>query len=153
MPLAGPDSLTRSQVARLTGTSGETIRYYEKVGLLPAPERADNGYRHYARSHVTRLNFIQQAKSLGFSSADIRELLTIADGPGEHTRSEVKSLTHRHIATVQERIRELQRMETVLSNIAGQCDGADEGADQCPILLLLFSQSSPDANDSPRDQP
>ena len=132
--------LTRGKVAELTGCNSETIRYYEQSGLLPEPDRGDNGYRRYNEDHVSRLRFIQRAKQLGFSTDDIRELLTISDGPDTHTRAEVKTLTENHIALVQQRINELNKIKNTLRHIAHQCDGANEGADHCPILRSLFDE-------------
>ena len=134
-------TFTRGKIAKLTGCSPETIRYYERIGLLPEPLRSDNGYRRYTQDHVSRLHFIQRAKQLGFSNDDIRELLSISDGPDTRTRAEVKDLTENHIALIQHRIDELGRMEKTLRQIAEQCDGANEGPDHCPILRSLFDET------------
>ena len=138
MSLATKPALTRGRVAKLTGCNSETIRYYERVGLLPEPERGTNGYRRYNQDQVSRLHFINRAKQLGFSNEDIAELLEIARGPGTHTRAEVKSLTETHIQSIRERIEELQKMEQTLTRIATQCDGSSGEVNHCPILLSLF---------------
>ena len=136
------NGLTRGKVADLTGCNIETIRYYERVGLLPEPLRSDNGYRRYTEDQVSRLHFIEHAKQLGFSNDAIRELLEIATGSNAHTRAEVKELTENHIASIEGRIAELQKMAMTLSHISSQCDGAQESADHCPILLSLFDTGS-----------
>ena len=91
---------------------------------------------------MSRLHFIEHAKQLGFSNDAIRELLDIAVGSESHTRAEVKALTDSHIASIEERIVELQKMATTLSHISSQCDGAQESADYCPILLSLFDDGN-----------
>ena len=136
------DTLTRGKVADLTGCNSETIRYYERIGLLPKPKRADNGYRHYGEDEVSRLRFINKAKKLGFSNNEVRELLGISVGPGAHTRAEVKALTKDHIDSIKLRISELKKIEKSLTRVYTQCDGADERADLCPILLSLFEQNN-----------
>ncbi|MGB3408591.1 MAG: MerR family transcriptional regulator, partial [Jannaschia sp.] len=91
--------LTRGDLARATGCNIETIRYYEKIGLLPDPPRTDAGYRIYSAAHATRLRFILRARELGFSMEDIRGLLGLEDGAAP-TCAEVKERTERHLADV-----------------------------------------------------
>ena len=130
--------LTRGRLAAETGCNIETIRYYETTGLMPAPARTASGYRSYSDEHLRRLNFIQRAKSLGFSSDQIRGLLALT-APGEnHTRAEVKSLTEAHIDAIGEKIRDLQRIKLRLSQISSFCDGSEKSAHTCPILESLF---------------
>ena len=97
--------LPRGKLAARIGCNSETIRYYEATGLLPAPARNASGYRIYSADHLRRLNFIQRAKALGFSSEQLRGLLNL-HAPGEnHTRAAVKSLTESHIDTIADKIR------------------------------------------------
>ena len=131
-------TLTRGKVADLTGCNSETIRYYERVGLLPLPQRSKNGYRRYNQDQISRLRFIERSKKLGFSNEVIRELLDITSGTAPQTRSEVKAITENHIGSIRGRIAELQKMETTLSKISSQCDGANESSGLCPILLSLL---------------
>ena len=131
----------RGQLAKLTRCNSETIRYYEKINLLPEPTRGSNGYRYYNNDHLQRLGFIMKSKSLGFSNDKIRELLEISRGIGQHTRAEAKALTESHLEQVRQRISDLKKIETTLSQISHQCDGANESADHCPILLSLFDQN------------
>ncbi|MFT5503095.1 MAG: MerR family mercuric resistance operon transcriptional regulator [Gammaproteobacteria bacterium] len=116
-------TLTRGKVADLTGCNFETIRYYERVGLLPLPQRSKNGYRRYNQDQISRLRFIERSKKLGFSNEVFRELLGITSGTTPQTRSEVKAITENHIGSIRGQIAELQKMETTLSKISSQCDG------------------------------
>ena len=136
--------LTRGKLAARTGCNIETIRYYEATGLLPAPARTAAGYRVYNDDHLRRLNFIQRAKSLGFSSEQIRELLHLSDPGKDHTRAAVKSLTQAHIETIGDKIRDLQRIKRRLSQISSFCDGSAKSADTCPILVSLFDETLED---------
>ncbi|MFT5225469.1 MAG: MerR family mercuric resistance operon transcriptional regulator [Polaribacter sp.] len=135
------ETYKRGQLAALTGCNGETIRYYEKIKLLPEPARGSNGYRYYNNDHLQRLGFIMKSKSLGFDNDNIRDLLEISRGIGQHTRAEAKALTENHLEQVRQRISDLKKIETTLSKISHQCDGANESADHCPILLSLFDQN------------
>lgn len=126
--------LQRAELARRTGCNLETIRYYEKIGMLPAPPRTAAGYRVYDEDHVSRLRFILRARELGFSIEEIRGLLTLVDG-GTQTCAEVKAMTERHLADVRTKIADLKRIEKVLASTAARCSG-DEVPD-CPVLETL----------------
>ena len=126
--------LTRGDLARTTGCNIETIRYYEKTGLLPDPPRTDAGYRIYSAAHATRLRFILRARELGFSMEDIRGLLGLGDGTAP-TCAEVKERTERHLADVRAKIADLRRIEKVLSVTAARCSGED--VPDCPVLETL----------------
>ena len=132
--------LTRGKLATATGCHIETIRYYENIGLLPQPERSASGYRRYDDEHLRRLRFIQRAKALGFSSAQIHSLLELTDSDGNHTRADVKSLTEAHIDEISARIRDLQKIKRRLNQISSFCDGSDESAQTCPIIESLFDE-------------
>ncbi|MBR28208.1 MAG: MerR family transcriptional regulator [Rhodobacteraceae bacterium] len=125
---------TRGDLARTTGCNIETIRYYEKTGLLPDPPRTDAGYRIYSAAHATRLRFILRARELGFSMEDIRGLLGLGDGTAP-TCAEVKERTERHLADVRAKIADLRRIEKVLSVTAARCSGED--VPDCPVLETL----------------
>ncbi len=128
--------LTRGDLARATGCNIETIRYYEKTGLLPDPPRTNAGYRMYSTAHTTRLRFILRARELGFSMEDIRGLLGLEDGAAP-TCAEVKERTERHLADVRAKIADLRRIESVLAETAGRCSGAD--VPDCPVLDTIGS--------------
>lgn len=123
--------LTRGQLARATGCHIETIRYYEKIGMLADPPRSAAGYRIYSAAHATRLRFILRARALGFTVADIRGLAGLEDGSAP-TCAEVKARTVRHLADVRARIADLQRIESVLAETANRCSGTD--IPDCPVL-------------------
>jgi MerR family mercuric resistance operon transcriptional regulator len=133
--------LTRGKLAAQTGCNIETIRYYEAIGLIPAPARTASGYRNYGAEHLRRLSFIQHARSLGFSSEKIQALLDLSE-PGEsHTWAEVKSLTEAHIDEIAVKIRDLKKIKRRLAQISSFCDGSGESANTCPILESLFELS------------
>ena len=126
--------LKRAALARRTGCNLETIRYYEKIGMMPEPPRTEAGYRIYDDLHVKRLRFILRARALGFSLDEVRGLLTLVDCRTQ-TCAEVKERTERHLADVRAKIAELKRIERVLADTAGKCSG-DEVPD-CPVLEAL----------------
>ena len=124
------------ELSRATGTNIETIRYYEKTGMMPDPPRNATGYRIYDDTHVSRLRFILRARELGFSIDEIRGLLDLVDG-GTQTCAEVKERTERHLSDVRAKIADLMRIEQVLATTAAQCSG--EGVPECPVLEALAS--------------
>lgn len=126
--------LLRGQLARRTGCNLETIRHYEKTGLLPDPPRTSAGYRVYDAGHAARLRFILRARDLGFSLEEIRGLLALQDG-GVPTCAEVRARTEAHLAAVRVRIADLRRIETVLGETVARCSGAE--VPQCPVLETL----------------
>ena len=128
--------LQRAELARRTGCNLETIRYYEKTGMMPDPPRTASGYRVYDETHISRLRFILRARELGFSIEQIRGLLDLVDG-GTQTCAEVKERTERHLADVRAKIADLKRIERVLSETAEQCSGED--VPECPVLEALAS--------------
>ncbi|SMX45839.1 MerR family transcriptional regulator [Maliponia aquimaris] len=125
---------TRGDLAHATGCNIETIRYYEKTGLLPDPPRTGAGYRIYSAAHVRRLRFILRARELGFPMEDIRGLIGLEDGTAP-TCAEVRDRTERHLADVRARIVDLRRIESVLVETASRCSGAD--VPDCAVLDAL----------------
>lgn len=128
--------LKRAELARRTGCHLETIRYYEKIGLMPEPPRTASGYRIYDARHVSRLRFILRGRELGFAIEELRGLLRLVDR-GTQTCAEVKALTEQHLDDVRAKIADLRRIEKVLAATAAQCSG-DEVPD-CPVLESLAS--------------
>jgi len=120
----GIAGLRRIDLARATGCNIETIRYYENIGVMPAPPRSANGYRRYDAGHVSRLGFVMRARQLGFSLDEVRELLRLVD-QGMNTCAEVQTVAERHLESVRARIKDLKRVERVLSETVGQCTGGD----------------------------
>jgi len=128
--------LKRADLARRTGCNLETIRYYEKIGMMPDPPRTASGYRVYDEGHVSRLRFILRARELGFAIEQIRGLLELVDG-GTQTCAEVKERTERHLMDVRAKIADLKRIEKVLAATASRCSGED--VPECPVLDALAS--------------
>lgn len=126
--------LQRAELARRTGCNLETIRYYEKIGMMPDPPRSASGYRVYDAGHVSRLRFILRARELGFAIEEIRGLFALVDG-GTQTCAEVKERTERHLADVRAKIADLRRIERVLAATAAQCTGNE--VPDCPVLNAL----------------
>ena len=126
-------TLSIGQLARSAGMGVETIRFYERRGLMPEPPRAPSGYRRYPDNAVSRLHFIQRAKRLGFTLDEITTLLGLQDG-GE--RAEVKAIAQAKLATIESRINDLQRMRQMLARLETQCDGRGPAAG-CPIIEAL----------------
>jgi DNA-binding transcriptional MerR regulator len=114
------DALTIGQLGRATDTNIETIRYYEKIGLLPAPRRTTGNYRSYAAEHLQRLGFIRRARELGFSIGDVRELLKLAT-QSESGCEKVYQLAARHLEVTDRKIAALTRLRRELQNTLNSC--------------------------------
>lgn len=119
------------EAARLSGISAKMLRHYEQLGLLGAVARTDSGYRLYTRSDVHTLQFIKRARDLGFSMADIAELVSLWLDR-QRPSAKVKQVAQRHMLALQDRIAQLQAMERSLLQLTSCCHG-DERPD-CPIL-------------------
>jgi MerR family mercuric resistance operon transcriptional regulator len=128
------EKLRIGQLSAQVGCNIETIRYYERIGILPPPPRTANGYRLYDGSQRTRLVFIRRARELGFTLDEVRGLLTLVDG-GRYTCGEVQALALAHVAEIRRKIADLERLERALSEMAEQCSGGDVPA--CPIIEIL----------------
>jgi MerR family transcriptional regulator, mercuric resistance operon regulatory protein len=126
--------LTIGVISDRTAVNIDTIRYYERIGILPKPPRSAGGHRLYGNEHKQRLVFIRRARELGFSLSQVRELLALKEGR-RITCAKVKTITEQHIADVRQRLKKLKRLESVLSDLIAQCPGAD--AADCPILHAL----------------
>lgn len=125
------------QVAKCAGVNVDTVRYYERAGLLPEPTRRPSGYRAYDGSVVRRLRFIRRAKSLGFSLEEIGELLSIS---AEGDVRAVKRAAKRKLISVDERLAELQRIRDALAGLIDTCPGHGR-SESCPILAALNEPS------------
>ena len=128
-------ALTIGQVATAAAVNIQTIRYYERRGLFPAPRRTAAGYRQYADDAVARLRFIKHAQALGFSLVEIEDLLGLRVRHGAACDA-VERKTRQKIEDVQRRIRDLQRMKRILERLASACT-ARQPTDDCPILDVL----------------
>jgi MerR family copper efflux transcriptional regulator len=123
--------LTIGKLANAAGVGIDTVRFYERAGLLNPPRRTASGYRLYAASDVARLCFIRRAKALGFSLEEIAELLCLNDGGGR--RSAVRALAGRRLAEIEQKLTELSRMRDTLRHLVHQCRG-DGPLAGCPII-------------------
>ena len=124
------------ELSRRTGCNIETIRYYERIGLMPAPPRRGR-YRSYDGEDVGRLGFVRRARELGFTLDKVRALLGLAAG-GATSCAEVRDLAASHLRDVRARITDLKRMERVLADSVQACDaGQDPG---CPLIHALYAE-------------
>src|SRR5450631_2371098 len=114
--------LSIGQVGEATATKVETIRYYERIGLLPKPDRTGGNYRSYASEHVHRLAFIRRARELGFSIEDVRELRDLA-GHRESPCSGIDQVAARHLAMIEGKIATLKRLRRELRDTLAACAG------------------------------
>ena len=129
-------TLSIGQLAERAGVGVETIRFYERKGLLPGPPRAPSGHRQYPELELTRLLFIRRAKELGFTLAETGELLDLRTMRGARC-GRVKRRTEDKIADIERRVRTLQRMKRVLRRLHTACDGEHAPIADCPILEAL----------------
>lgn len=133
------DGLTRGQLAERAQVNLETVRFYEQEGLLAPPSRTASGYRKFEELAVDRLAFVKRAKSLGFSLAEIRELLAIQDGHADAC-VEVRDLVRNKLAIVRDKKAELDKLETQLSAALRECNRAlkreqpKQSLKACPVL-------------------
>jgi MerR family mercuric resistance operon transcriptional regulator len=126
-------------VARLSGVGVETVRFYEREGLLEEPARRISGYRQYAEEAVKQIRFIKRAKLLGFSLKEIRELLTLRVD-AETSCEQVKERAAAKLTEVEQKMAELQRMRQALLQAASLCDGEGPKS-RCPMLDALDHDS------------
>lgn len=119
------------QASELSGIPSKTIRYYESIGLIPAPARTDSGYRDYSQPEIETMRFIKRARNLGFTIKDACELVDLWQD--QHRASaQVKALTQRHISDIENKIKKLDSMRHTLVTLADKCHGDDRP--DCPIL-------------------
>lgn len=129
--------VTIGQAAKQTGLSAKMIRHYEEAGLLHKANRTDAGYRLYNSQQLQQLSFIKQARTLGFSIAQISSLLGLWRDP-QRSSKEVKQLAQVHLDEIKQKVAELQQMQKVLQQLADSCCGDDQP--QCAILDGLTLQ-------------
>lgn len=127
--------LTIGALSKGSGVNIETIRFYERTGILPKPPRSMGGHRVYAQHHLRRLNFVRRCRELGFSLEEVRGLLHLVDG-GRYTCAEVKTITLDHLADIRRKLTDLRRLERTLAAVAGECRGGK--VPECPFIDALF---------------
>lgn len=128
-------SLTIGKVARQAGVGVETVRFYEREGLISQPPRRASGYRQYPEETVDRIRFVRRAKDLGFSLKEIGELLALRIDPAA-TCDEIRERTERKIAEIEDKVRTLRHMKRALERLAAACGGSGS-VSECPILETL----------------
>ncbi len=119
------------EVAAETGVTAKSIRYYESINLIPAPERTDAGYRQYSDRDVQILHFIKRARGLGFSVAEVAELLSLYQDR-DRASAEVKGIVEARLNEIDQKITELESIRATLRTLADRCHGDDRP--DCPIL-------------------
>jgi len=127
------------ELSRLTGVNIETIRYYERIKMLPAPPRTASGRRVYSAMELRILVFIRRSRELGFSPDEIRALLRLG-APGMASCSEVKEIAAHHLEDIRSKLGDLKKSERLLANTVAQCSG--KKAPDCPVLDILDIQRS-----------
>ena len=139
--------VTIGHLARVSGTTVQTIRYYEQVGLMPAAERSSGNQRLYAQAHIDRLVFIRHGRDLGFSLEAVRELLSLADNP-EHACEDADRIARHHLAEVDRRLASLTALKAELERMTAQCRGGRIA--DCRVIEVLSDHSQCLAHDHSR---
>ncbi len=125
-------NLKTGELAKRTGVNVETLRFYERKGLVPKPPQTLAGYREYPASSVRLIRFIKRAQELGFTLAEIEELITLREGNGRR-RTEVRQLAEARMQDIDEKVTQLQSMRRALSSLVDSC-ACGRGQPACPIL-------------------
>ena len=123
------------EFSKRTGVHVETIRYYEKIDIMPVPPRTRGGHRSYGQEHVRLLTFISRSRSLGFSLQEVRSLLSLTDGH-KLTCADVQQMTLQHADEARRKISDLRKLERTLRSMAAECHG--NRVPDCPIVDALF---------------
>ncbi len=139
MPFTATDHpLKRGALAKRFGCNIETIRYYENIALLEAPNRTHSGHRLYSPGDQARLGFILRARELGFSVEELRSLLSLSDSH-DYTCGEVLTVTQRHLDDIGRKIADLRRLERTLADLSARCAGGD--VPDCPIMDAMIADA------------
>lgn len=127
---------TIGKAAALSGVNIETIRYYEREGIVPAADRSASGRRLYDKASIARLRFIRRCRDLGFPLGDIRALLDLSTNTTNNC-ADVRAISARHLENVKARLADLRELDRALTVLTKACDS---GGDDCPTLRILFSE-------------
>lgn len=130
-------SLTRSQVAKAVQINVETLRYYEKRGLIKEPPRSASGYRLFPHDTIERIQFIKRAQELGFTLEEIKHMIALSEEPEKYEAVEIQNFTNEKITEIKEKIRDLMRMQVALEELAELCPGEGHPISECPIIKSL----------------
>jgi MerR family mercuric resistance operon transcriptional regulator len=133
------EGLTIGKLSKLTGVNIETIRYYEKINVLPAPWRTESRRRIYGPMEARALAFIRRSRELGFSLDEVRALLRLG-GPEKASCREVREIAAHHLDDIRAKISDLRKLERLLAKTVAECTGTT--APECPVLDILDIQRS-----------
>lgn len=128
------NGISRGELARRTGVNGETIRYFERVGILSEPSRTAGGHRIYNQSHVRTLSFVRRARGLGFTPQDVKAILQLG-GPGVASCADIREIAAHHLEQVRQKIAGLQQIERLLSGTIEQCPCGAEP--ECAVIDMI----------------
>lgn len=134
-------------LSKRTGCNIETIRYYERIGLMPPATRSEGGHRLYGEAQSRRLGFIRRTRELGFTLDQVGTLLKLVDG-GRYTCAQVKRITVHHLDEVRRKVVDLRKIERALAEMAAQCEGGT--VPKCPVIDALLDQAQDAADEPPR---
>jgi MerR family transcriptional regulator, mercuric resistance operon regulatory protein len=123
------------EIARQTSVNIETIRYYERIGIMPEPDRLANGYRQFSHDHLKRLSFVKKCRELGFTLKEVHTMLMMVDSDNLSC-GEIHEMTTGHLDAIEQRIRRLRKLKGVLSKMADQCTQGN--VPECPVIDALF---------------
>lgn len=126
---------TIGDMSRKTGVNIETVRYYERIGIMPEPDRTEGGNRQYNHDQLKRLHFVKSSRELGFNLEEVRALLKLVDRK-DFTCGEVHKMTVGHLSSVKRKLADLRRLEKALKVMASECSQGE--VPDCPIIDELF---------------
>lgn len=135
-------NFTIGQLSRRTGVNIETIRYFEKVGLVASPPRTNGGHRVYDDDHLRALGFIRRARDLGFTPEEVRGILTLG-GPMNACCDEVREIASRHLETVRRKMADLARLEKLLASTIDRCSG--DHVPHCAVIDMIEQEPRDDS--------
>jgi MerR family mercuric resistance operon transcriptional regulator len=127
-------TLSRGELAHRTGVNGETIRYFERIGIVSTPQRTEGGHRIYDEGHVRTLLFVRRARGLGFAPDEVRAILDLG-GPGKACCAEVQDIAERHLEQVRAKIADLLEIERLLAATVERCSGGSDP--DCAVMDMI----------------
>lgn len=132
--------MTIGKLAKATGVGAETIRYYERSGFLPPPDRMPSGYRVYGADAAKRVRFIREGQALGFTLNEIRELFSLTDDPNADCAS-VNARARTKLEEINDKIRTLKKMKQSLERLSDYCPADEHPLSECSIINYLYGRS------------
>lgn len=132
------NGLTIGKLSKMAGVTNDTVRFYERYGLIDPASRSDSNYRLYHKEDARRLRFIRRAKELGFTLNEIKDLLALSQDP-KATKADIKNKTEHKIEDIKRKIQDLARIQSALEQLVETCTGHGSAKD-CPILQSLTDE-------------